>query len=454
MSRLDGDVVARPAALNAYSRRGRRRTEHLVRRVGSFALTLTVGSAVAVLGPAGPARAASVTCHGVRATIVGTSASEVIHGTAGRDVINGLDGNDTIDGRGGNDLICGGSGTDRLDGGAGDDRLYGGRDWLHSAQEDGTERVGDVLRGGPGDDHLDAGTDPRPADLVVPDVYSWDGSAHGVHIDLRRGTARGEGFDTFTGRTFTVVGSAHGDVVEGTKRRDRIYTGPGPDVVHARGGNDYIQVDPMPRGPHGVGGDADQVWGGRGRDHIVSMRGQDRISGGPGKDLIEARGGGNDVILGGAGDDAIWAEIGDTTGPQVWKGGRGIDGVQVNTDWINHSGAASTGEWDMSTGAMTLTLDHPISLVVPIHRAVLATSGTSWTVTGGPGNDVLSGNPDSTSSPVTFDGLAGDDAFKGTDGDDVFNGGSGTDHSYGMLGGDDTCISVEIIDGSDCEHVS
>jgi hypothetical protein len=36
---------------------------------------------VAVLASAGPAHAAAVTCHGVRATIVGTTASEVIHGT-------------------------------------------------------------------------------------------------------------------------------------------------------------------------------------------------------------------------------------------------------------------------------------------------------------------------------------------------------------------------------------
>ncbi|MGA8248568.1 MAG: calcium-binding protein [Nocardioides sp.] len=384
---------------------------------------------------------------------MGTSASEVIHGTPGRDVINGLGGNDTIYGGGGDDLVCGGSGADRLYGGAGDDRLYGERDRLHSAQEDGTERVGDTLRGGPGADHLDGGMDRRPADLVVPDVYSWDGSAHGVHIDLRRGTARGEGVDSLAGRTFTVVGSAHGDVVVGTNRRDRIYTGAGPDVVRARGGNDYIQVDPMSGGPRGAGGDADRVWAGRGRDHIVSMRGQDHLSGGKGNDLIEAGNGGNDVILGGAGDDHIWAEIADTSGPQVWKGGRGTDTVQVNSDRINRSGAASTGVWNMSTGAMTFTLGHPISLVVPIHRAVLATSGTAWTVTGGPGDDVLSGDPDST-SPVTFDGLAGDDTFRGTDGDDVFDGGPGTDHSLGMLGGDDTCISVEIIDGSDCEHVS
>jgi hypothetical protein len=40
------------------------------------------------------------------------------------------------------------------------------------------------------------------------------------------------------------------------------------------------------------------------------------------------------------------------------------------------------------------------------------------------------------------------------EGDDAFDGGLGNDHSYGMGDGDDTCISVEVIDGSDCEHIN
>jgi hypothetical protein len=57
-----------------------------------------------------------------------------------------------------------------------------------------------------------------------------------------------------------------------------------------------------------------------------------------------------------------------------------------------------------------------------------------WTVTGTAGDDVVSGETNWT-APIRFDGLAGDDGFMGAD-------------------GDDTCISVETIDGSDCEQVS
>jgi hypothetical protein len=68
----------------------------------------------------------------------------------------------------------------------------------------------------------------------------------------------------------------------------------------------------------------------------------------------------------------------------------------------------------------------------------------------------VSGRARSPTSPlsVSFDGLDGDDVFWGTSGDDLFNGGPGDDHSWGMFNGDDTCISVETIDGDDCEHIS
>jgi Ca2+-binding RTX toxin-like protein len=52
-----------------------------------------------------------------------------------------------------------------------------------------------------------------------------------------------------------------------------------------------------------------------------------------------------------------------------------------------------------------------------------------------------------------FKGLAGDDHFLGSHGNDVFDGGPGND-SANMWVGDDTCISVEVIDDASCDHVS
>jgi Trypsin/RTX calcium-binding nonapeptide repeat (4 copies) len=101
-------------------------------------------------GPGGPAAegplpaqqppgAATATCKGLPATIVGTDGSDVRVASPGRDVIAGLGGNDTLSGLGGNDVICGGAGKDNLKGGKGKDTLLG-------------QKGKDALKGGGGKD--------------------------------------------------------------------------------------------------------------------------------------------------------------------------------------------------------------------------------------------------------------------------------------------------------------
>ncbi len=105
---------------------------------------------------------AANTCHGKKATLIGTEGRDVIKGTKKRDVIIGLGGNDKIIGLGGNDQICGGEGKDRLIGGKGKDKMFGdsakdkllgglGVDRLYG----GTAR--DMLKGGPAKDKLTGG---------------------------------------------------------------------------------------------------------------------------------------------------------------------------------------------------------------------------------------------------------------------------------------------------------
>jgi hypothetical protein len=94
--------------------------------------------------PGGSVSAATPTCAGKVATIVGTNAANTIRGTGGRDVIVAKGGNDRVIGRGGNDLICGGAGADTLSGSGGNDQLLG---------QDGD----DVLYGNDGNDSLHGG---------------------------------------------------------------------------------------------------------------------------------------------------------------------------------------------------------------------------------------------------------------------------------------------------------
>lgn len=71
-------------------------------------------------------------CMNRRATIVGSTGSDVLTGSAGPDVIAALGGGDRISAAGGDDVVCAGDGKDLVKGQAGNDHLLGeaGRDKL------------------------------------------------------------------------------------------------------------------------------------------------------------------------------------------------------------------------------------------------------------------------------------------------------------------------------------
>jgi Ca2+-binding RTX toxin-like protein len=417
-------------------------------------VTVAVGLALAVCwgAPAGAATtsaAGTPTCGGRPATQVGTAGNDAIRGTSGADVIVGLGGNDTLAGLGGRDRICGGPGSDRLSGGAGDDLLLGGRDWRHVTDEGSTERVGDVLAGGPGDDRMVPGRDRRTADDVILDSISWESASRGVAVDVGAGVATGEGRDRFDAHRAWVVGSDHADRFVGSAGPDHVVSGRGADRVRGRAGADRIVTDPA----RGVGG-ADLVFGGPGPDMISSFGGEDVVRGGPGADLIDDFGPAADRLYGGAGPDRIFTQLVDAAGArQVVDGGPGTrDLVDLHTQTINPSGLESTADWDMATGALVFTLDHPVSLsVVHMERADLSAWGTRWTVHGTDGPDLLQA---SGSRGTWFAGGHGDDIFSGSAYDDTFRGGLGHDWARGMGDGQDTCVSVEVVDGNDCESTS
>ena len=435
-------------------------------RWGAVLLTFALAPVTLALTTVAPADAAVVTCHGVRATIVAKPGATVVRGTPGRDVIVGTAGNDTILAGGGNDLVCGGAGADTINGGPGNDRLYGQLDdWEPGVDEDRPTIAGDTLIGGPGNDLLDAGYDSRKGpDGYIPDTISWEGASHGVHLDYRTRTARGQGHDTFARGLFLAVGTRFADVVEGSNRAEWVETLGGRDIVRGRGGRDTIGVDGHARSR---AGDADRVWGGGGRDHITARHGRDQIWGGAGDDWIESSGSSNDMLYGGDGHDVIQAWIGTKRGPQVVDGGPGRDIVGITTDATNPDRVASTGNWNMATGVMTVTVDassragsaaqtYRLS-VRHVEQGGFATTtwkvpDAAWTITGTQGDDGIYGDGNQT-VPMHFSGRGGDDTFSGTDGDDWFDGGPGDDSGI-MSRGDDTCISVETIRYADCEHVS
>lgn len=141
-------------------------------------------------------------CFGVRATIVGTEAGEVLDGTAGNDVIVALGGDDIIDGKGGKDFICGEGGADSIDGGSGPDKIDGG---------DG----GDHLRGGAGNDEI----------LGSAGMDDIDG---GLGADLLDGGADADIINGGPGR----------DIIDGREGDDHLNGGNGPDLIDGGDGTD------------------------------------------------------------------------------------------------------------------------------------------------------------------------------------------------------------------------
>jgi Ca2+-binding RTX toxin-like protein len=126
------------------------------------------------------AGAGSRMCLDRKATIVGTSGSDVIYGTNDSDVIVGGRGADQIHGLGGDDFICGEGGRDILTGGSGDDELSGGG-------------VGDAIFGGSGDDYLNGGDGPDQLRGGSGDDYMQGGATLNSPNDACDG---GDGIDT------------------------------------------------------------------------------------------------------------------------------------------------------------------------------------------------------------------------------------------------------------------
>ena len=71
------------------------------KRVVALSAAALISAAGLPLASITTASAASYTCNGKAATIVGTNGADDLRGTSGRDVIVGLGGNDEIDGFGG-----------------------------------------------------------------------------------------------------------------------------------------------------------------------------------------------------------------------------------------------------------------------------------------------------------------------------------------------------------------
>jgi Ca2+-binding RTX toxin-like protein len=121
----------------------------------------------------------------------------------------------------------------------------------------------------------------------------------------------------------TIKGSNSGDVIKGTKKRDRIFGRAGDDLIKGKKGRDRLSGNAGDDTLQGGKG-KDKLRGGPGKDIIVGGPGNDRMIGGdgfnqlnmvngveqgsPGNDVIDARNGQADEIDCGAGNDTVYVD--------------------------------------------------------------------------------------------------------------------------------------------------
>lgn len=290
------------------------------RSLSVLAAALVLGTS---LGIVTPGEAAAPRCAGLKATIVGSNASQKIVGTPKRDVIVARGGNDVIDGRGGRDVICGGSGNDTIRSGAGaGGLLYGdaGRDLLIAGDDD----LG--LYGGAGNDVLRT----THRDTLLEGGAGNDVITGGAHADVIDGGPGNDRIRAGGGNDRLVTGGSGNDQIYGDAGTDVLRGGPGADQISLGAGAGGHAFGEAGRDTIAAGDDGQKLYGGPDADLMKTVWKSTLLDGGPGNDRMYG-GGHADVITGGDGDDLISAGAGDDVqlnggfGRDVCDGGPGRD---------------------------------------------------------------------------------------------------------------------------------
>ena len=276
----------------------------------------------------------------------------VIDGGDGDDILSLAGGAGTGTGRqgsllgqAGNDLLLGGVAGSTFDGGLGTDEVdYTSATQLESAnlstgqaihQGGGTDTLAGIenLTGSPGDDRIVG----NGSDNVIDGGDGIDtidySAASDVNVDLRAGSAVGDGTDGLSSIE-NVIGSPSADHIVGDGGANQLDGGPGDDKIDGGGGDDTLAgrdgsdtvsfqsstegvTVSLTRGTaEGNGADTlegfENVVGTPRADEIRGDGAGNRLDGRRGPDQVYGRGG-VDIILGGDGNDLLFGQSGNDT---------------------------------------------------------------------------------------------------------------------------------------------
>ncbi len=426
-------------------------------------------------------------------TITGNAGPNVLSGGGAKDVLDGGEGTNVLHADSGGALMQGGLGNDTFDGDPG-----GGGDVSYANHPVGI--VGVTLNGVADDGVLGSESDNLDADITKITgnnvVNLLDGSAATFAVTL----IGGDGPDTLTGSdgSDSIDGGGGADTINAGLGNDVVTPGPGTDIYNGGGGSgdrlDYsgdaggmnLSINDGTNDGEGglenVGATFENLFGGSGDDTLTGDVNANTLAGNGGTDTIDGKGGA-DLIVG----DPVLGPDGKC---DLLRGGAGNDsfnipfdtGCNTTLDYSDHLAAVTislnsaaspqlvaTGETDTFAGNFV----DVIGTAQPDTIAV-SNAGGPHTLTGGLGNDTLSGAPGGADASsyadravpvavdldgVNDDGQVGEadilsnidnliggsaaDTLTGDVGDNVLTGGLGNDVLGGGPGGSDTASYAE-----------
>ena len=286
----------------------------------------------------------------------------------------------------------------------------------------------------------------------------------------------------------TAVKAAQKNIINGTKKSDKLYGSGTDDTINGKAGNDIIYGG---NGDDTINGDAgndklfgqsgdDELYGGTGNDVLDGGLGDDYLNGGNGNDTLYG-GKGNDTLLGGKGTDYLSGDKGNDTltggaGKDTFAyaagGGKDIvtdytagqDTLEITTGMIskvsvskkdliykigsgtvtlkNAAGKAVTiqdmnGGYTVSDSKIELLSDFNGSMDANTYwRNVTAVDGRKSNGTANIIGNCKNNTIYASKNGGTYQGGKGNDTVYGGAGEDELFGGTGSDKLYGEAGDD------------------
>ena len=241
------------------------------------------------------------------------------------------------------------------------------------------------------------------------------------------GILGGSGNDLLTGdgNANYLGGNAGADTLLGDNGNDTISGGTGNDTLDGGAGAgdvlDYsyvtsaitLSVATAMSGDYSVAGSTTDVDRLANFEGIIGGSSSDRLTGDGNANYLGGNAG-NDTLVGGLGDDTLSGDAGNDT----LSGGVGNDRLDGG------DGISDVADYTYATSGVTVTLAASGSTQVTVSATDVDTLFNVEGVTGGSGNDALSGN---ASANVLSGGLGDDTLFGGGAGADTLFGGAGND---------------------------